>query len=346
MTYPLFMFFVYVWLSLLPLFIIVKILIRDWKLRLPESVYIVLGTLLCTFFRVIPYVDAFSNLPFISSYTFFLIFTRIFTALLLFLYIYKLKSYSAKKAIILTIFSDLFAFVSDLLAFSVFQLFFDLSSYFHAGQIFLAMSYSLLALILSALIALLVVKTSGKLRKALNTNIHFETALVVGSLIGWLTTKVMSSVLFILEDYTRNIWLLFLLLGYVGSSIVSFFFYSRSQNARFALKQKENEQKNLQFYLDEIEQQQAAIRKFKHDQQNLFSTLDIFVQEKDWDGLTQFYPKVRAVSEIITKNEFELEGLSKIKVREIKNIFIAKLVTAQNLEINTKFEAGEEIDDI
>jgi len=155
------------------------------------------------------------------------------------------------------------------------------------------------------------------------------------------------------DNAVLEYWAIILILGFAGTTFATFFLYSRFLNTRLAMKQKEFllgqkeiEQANLQFYLGEIEQQQTAIRKFKHDQQNLFSALDIYVKDKDWEGLMQFYPKVRDASDIITKNEFELEGLSKIKAREIKNILIAKLVTAQNLEFNTKFEMGEEIDHI
>jgi len=184
-------------------------------------------------------------------------------------------------------------------------------------------------------------KVFGKLRKQISEREQLQTVLMIGAVLSWLTQELLS--FFIMED---GVWALFLILGYVGTAILSFFFYSRFLTTKFTLQQKENEHRLLQFYLNEVEQQQAAIRKYKHDLQNIFSTLDIFIVEKDWDGLMQFYPKVKVASDIITKNEFELEGLSKIKVQEVKNILIAKLSMAQNLKINVKFDAVDDIDSI
>ncbi|MCL2866094.1 MAG: GHKL domain-containing protein [Lachnospiraceae bacterium] len=218
--------------------------------------------------------------------------------------------------------------------------------YFDFTEAWLHILRILLSFVLSATIAFLVVKVSKKLRKAINVNAHLQAVFTFASLASWLIFQIVYFAQRIIVGMEIDIWMRILLVGYVVVTLIGFFFYAKHLKSKYVLQQKEDEQKNLLFYMDEIEQQQFAIRKFKHDQQNLFSALDVFVQEKDWDGLLQFYPKVKASSESITKNEFNLEGLANIKVREVKSIFTAKLAMAQHLKLEVKFEAGEEIDEI
>jgi len=235
----------------------------------------------------------------------------------------------------------------------MFGSFFNFRQAFPRSQGMLAISQELTIIVLSALIAVILTKPLGKLHTKISANEQLLTTLAIGAAITRALVFIIFASTYYLDNIVLNYWISFTVLGFVSASIISFFFYSNYLTAKFTLKQKaseikqkETKYKNLQFYLGEIEQQQATIRKFKHDQQNLFSTLDIYVQDNDWDGLKQFYPKLRDASDIITKNEFALEGLSKIKVREVKNILIAKLVTAQSFEFSTKFEMGEEVDNI
>ena len=122
----------------------------------------------------------------------------------------------------------------------------------------------------------------------------------------------------------------------------------RSEREKMILRQKEAEQKIQQEYTEHIEAQQTGMRKFKHDYKNILLSVDGFVAEEDWEGLKQYMPKVKAASSIITKDEFALENLSKIKSPEIKGLLAAKLMLAQNIniDIHTTFEADSEIDHV
>jgi len=141
-------------------------------------------------------------------------------------------------------------------------------------------------------------------------------------------------------------WIYITIFCYIGVSMLSFFIYIKYKNERFNVNQRMREYEQLQFYLNEVEQQQNAIRKFRHDLHNILIAMDIYIKNDDWDGLKKYYPKVRDISEIITKNEFELSELSKIKVADLKNILLAKIVKAQSLNIDVKLDIWEEIDNI
>jgi len=153
-----------------------------------------------------------------------------------------------------------------------------------------------------------------------------------------------------------NLWVFFSLtvVGYVIGwfiAFISYRLYTKSAEARLKakleLQQKEAEQQGLERYMAELERQQSAIRKFKHDYQNILLSINVFLQEKDWDGLSQYYAaKIEVASQAIAKDDLVLESLHKIRVREIKSILVAKLMIAQTLGISVTFEADEEIDQI
>jgi len=113
------------------------------------------------------------------------------------------------------------------------------------------------------------------------------------------------------------------------------------------LAQKEIEQLSLQHYTDELERQHTAMRKFKHDYQNLLLPIHSLALEDDLVALKKYcLTVVSTASHSIASDAHALEGLSKIKVREVKSILAAKLMHAQNIGIATTFEANEIIDNI
>jgi len=126
-----------------------------------------------------------------------------------------------------------------------------------------------------------------------------------------------------------------------------FMFYFRRYIGQQKIKLREAEQDALKYYTEELEKQQISIQKFKHDTQNIMLSMEGFIRDKDMDGLEQYYyNKIKVASEVITKNSFATARLSKIKVKEIKSVLLAKLVAAQNtaLGIDVTFEADVEID--
>ncbi|MCL2588934.1 MAG: GHKL domain-containing protein [Oscillospiraceae bacterium] len=138
-----------------------------------------------------------------------------------------------------------------------------------------------------------------------------------------------------------------ILLFLVTLYILAITLYEKHLLAIAKAEQEQIEQKSLLLYTDELEQQQVAVRKFKHDFQNILLSLDAYIQDQDLIGLDDYFSsKVRVASDAITKDEFALASLSKIKVREIKSILTAKLILAQNtdVDIHTTVEVNEEID--
>ena len=339
--------FAFFWLGFLTPFIVAKIFIRDYKPQLKENLYLLLFTLICTAIRIIP-PAYFAIMAESHPLRFFFITTpRFLTVLFLFLYLYTIKNRSIKKSIIMAIFSDLFAFLGALLSHFIFQ---QILGYYPSVGMLVQIPFGivnpLLGILFSILIVLLFNKITKKLQEIIEANWHMETTLTIGSALTWLTYQVISTARFVAYD-ELTLWLPFLLIAYITVSLVSFFVYFQWQSAKTALQRKESEQQNLLFYMSEIEQQQASIRKFKHDYQNILISLKGFIDSNDLDGLEEYYyNKIETSTQTFTQHNFTLGRLSQIKIKEIKGFLAAKLVNAQNLGIDVNFEVDGEIDQL
>ncbi|MCL2843099.1 MAG: GHKL domain-containing protein [Oscillospiraceae bacterium] len=320
----------------IPYFAIAKILTRDWKLRLKESVYFVLASLFIAFsIQINRNMDT----------AFFHVFGDLSVMFFLFLYFYKIRSDSGKTAIILTFFAFAVALLAELSAFYPVTYFFP--AYPDVKEPLPLMIYSSSVYVYSVAMALLLSKLFGKLFATIMQISRLQTTLTFISVCFLISYHVVLN----LQNHlgyavTLFSWGAFFLLSNIIAGLVCFIFYTRSLKISFILKEKEIEHRALLYYMDECEHQQIAIRKFKHDYQNLFIPVSTFIAEQDWDALTRYYPKVEAASAILAQNDFALEGLSKIKVREVKGILAAKLVLAQNLGVDTAFQIVDEIDHI
>jgi len=218
--------------------------------------------------------------------------------------------------------------------------------YFDINNALISIYWAACQTIISFIVASLAVIATENFRKKIKENSKLSTALMLGALISWGTYEIIVLTIFFMQGGATYLWMSMSLFVFICIAVAYFIVYSKSLLAKLLIQRQEAEQRNLQFYMEEIEEQQIAIRKFKHDQQNLFTTMDIFIREKDWDGMSQFYTKVRDAYATIAKDESALEGLDKIKVREVKNILIAKILMAQNLGLDIKVEIEDEIDEI
>lgn len=142
-------------------------------------------------------------------------------------------------------------------------------------------------------------------------------------------------------------WELFFLIGFSGAIFISFLFYAASQRERMRLQQKESEQEITQYYMSQLEQQQSAVRQFKHDWQNVLLSIEEYLATNNAAGLKHyFYSQIKTTTEVITKDNFMLDRLANIKIPEIKTTLAGKLMLAQSTEIDVSFEASDEISHI
>lgn len=136
-------------------------------------------------------------------------------------------------------------------------------------------------------------------------------------------------------------------LVYLILLLIAFTFYSKSMHKELELKKKEFKFESLQQYTDDLEKQYNQIRKFRHDYQNILSSLDTYIEEGDLEGLKKYYQQtIRPSSKYMQANHFKLSDLSNITIREIKSVVASKLMYAQELGIDALLEAKEPIERI
>ncbi|WYJ96869.1 two-component system, LytTR family, sensor histidine kinase AgrC [Enterococcus sp. DIV0212c] len=134
---------------------------------------------------------------------------------------------------------------------------------------------------------------------------------------------------------------------YFFISVLTFFMYASSTRNKYEAQQKELEYLANQRYMESMENQFKEISKFRHDYKNILMSMENFIVEKDIEGLNDYYHSVvKTSSQVIEQNNYKLEKLGNIQVRELKSILASKLITAQEKGINTKVEVTEIVDKV
>ena len=340
-------------------FIIITIIIRDKKLCVREIVYsfiagLIVGFASTHFFTFLVTLSLYHNLhnAIVS------LFPATLTSAFLFFYLTKLKSYAVKKTFILIFISLIISDAAYLLSVPLaMTLFTEVPTAFELTRGALLSQGFALLIYFSAVITLPLVisKYSNQFRKVINESGLFQTVLLCLAMLLYSSISVntiLGSGIFLslLEgENARRLLLLniFLLVTYSVIIIVSFTLFARSLQAKYEMQLRKEQQDQMQQYISVLEQQQTAMRKFKHDYHNILLSLEGFLSDDNLLGIKDYYyTRIKGTSKILTQEDFALASLSNIRVGEIKGILTAKLMVAQTLGIDTSFEADEGIDNI
>uniref|UniRef100_UPI003F82A6BD sensor histidine kinase n=1 Tax=Enterococcus innesii TaxID=2839759 RepID=UPI003F82A6BD len=148
-----------------------------------------------------------------------------------------------------------------------------------------------------------------------------------------------------MPDLVRMNFFFFLL--YLCLSILAFSFYYRTMNVKVEMIKKESDYQALMEYTESMENQYKEVRKFRHDFQNILTSIDDYILSEDFSGLKNYYlNEIKPTSEEISDMNFKLTELQNMRQREIKSVLALKLITAQNAEIEVDLEVKEGIEDI
>ena len=258
---------------------------------------------------------------------------------------YKVSKYNFKKSLFLSTLTMLIAILWDHVASIFLSLIFDETSFENYNLLFI---HLIIASLLAIIFTIIFTKLTKKIRLKINQNEQIQFVLA--------STTTLALALFygniiFAQQLGNNIDIiqlnLIVLIVYLIVGVIIFYFYSKKLHDQYEIQRKKDEQNNLIKYTEEIEAQYKKMRKFKHDYQNILSSLDDFIASKDYDGLTNYYSnKIKPASAVLAKHRFALEPLSKIKISEIKSILSFKLMNAQELGLDVKFEADDDIEEI
>jgi len=337
-------------------FIVAKGLTGNWNMRLNESIYLILISLPLSVMRVFTLQFNFPNLSIhLFGIMAFLMIPLLYVPAL-FLYFYRVKLCSGKNSASFTAIAVSLVLMSDLVLDLVFVAFFP-NMRLHWTMTLTEYPIPIILHLLlhcaaASALTVLFMKSTKNLRKSLEHNQRLQNIFLCASVS---VLAVLTTVLFIFytqedflsqESWSWDILAAFLLIYIL---LLGALLHAKTLNQKYEQERTDAEYKDLKYYTDMLEQQYTAIRKFKHDYQNILSSMDSFFTENDWAGLMQYYTQaIKPSSEIIAKDDFALESLQKIKVTEIKSILTVKLLAAQNMhmDITTSFEAPDEIHSI
>ena len=329
-------------LVLLILFIVIKILSPNVKLHPINVLYGVIASVLISFIshvNISLHYSASVFIPVLGDHLLLIFFGLI--------YFYKFAKHSVKTSIVAAEFSCLIPTIAMIIAYNFVSLqFFAFIQ--NENEILIFILTLLLLYTISIFISLIIKNLFQKIIRNISKNKRLQLILILC----FAAINVYFMVYFNFQQYQTAYIEMFstqalLMTIYTVLIFAVFCIYAYYQEKKFALLMKEQEQKTFQDYTLQLETQQLAMRRFKHDYQNILISIDSFLEEDDLAGLKTYYnTKIKAASEVITKSDFALDGLSKIKLPEIKSVLLSKLMMAQNLGINVTFEAHEDIDHI
>lgn len=100
-------------------------------------------------------------------------------------------------------------------------------------------------------------------------------------------------------------------------------------------------------YTLKIESINNEMRKFRHDYVNILSTMSEFILEDDMPGLRQYFnEQIVPMKDNLETRSLKLNGIEKLKVREIKGLITTKILQAQEKEIAISIEVPDVIERI
>ncbi|WP_314061021.1 GHKL domain-containing protein [uncultured Vagococcus sp.] len=123
--------------------------------------------------------------------------------------------------------------------------------------------------------------------------------------------------------------------------------YTKLMSEKEIKREESQEAAHLQTYIFEMEKYNTEVRKFRHDYQNILTSLEIFIMEDDMVGLKEYFQLSIKRESILLNNQIQkISDLNKIEVIAIKSILANKLIYAQEKGIDVTFEAVEKVSEI
>ena len=318
----------------LSIFATAKILTLDWSFQLKETVFFIAAAFVTAAVSVL-HRDLYRWMP--------LTYGDLFQLFFLVFYYKKIRAYSYKKTFILT-------FITLYLCMTILYIlmlgFHHLTSFpgvsfridflpdtnnqlhlFAVQQVFFYMPFFVTP-------AMAVAKLTQKHRQIINENMRLQNLFLYAGIFQFVLFSILITVWRLQDQEVMDRLIstnVITLASVCITLLISLYVYSGFVDAKNKREQKESELRSLLYYSDELEQQLSAMQKFKHDYQNILISMADYINERDMEGLEHYFTNnIVAVSEAITRDSFTLQGLGKIKVREVKSIIASKIMLAQN----------------
>lgn len=140
---------------------------------------------------------------------------------------------------------------------------------------------------------------------------------------------------------------LVVLMVVIGFAIAIYDEYRITIRAKYKVQQQNLQIKNDTRYMNEIEAHYNELRSFRHDYQNMMLTISEYLKTDDLSGLREYYQQnIAPVTKRVSDEQYRLEDLSRVKVKSIKSILFSKLSYAQSQGINVHFDLKQVLESV
>lgn len=147
-------------------------------------------------------------------------------------------------------------------------------------------------------------------------------------------------------DYSADIiqynMILFLILFLF--TVILLYFMQKQIRQEEQLKMELKQYEATQEYAAHVEALYMDIRGFKHDYVNLLSTMEGYISEQNWNGLTRFfYQNILPQHQALVSEDTKLGLLSRIHIPELKSLLTYKCMLALHSGIILSLDLPDEI---
>jgi len=196
--------------------------------------------------------------------------------------------------------------------------------------------------------AYLAIKATSKLRAFIKSEKSHQQLFMVFSLFLAFCTH---GILFWWNevDYDLSILHIFFIFTVVFAllAFISIYIYSKTVKNKYEQKRLKSEMEIQKRYTEKVETLYEEMRALHHDYRNLLFGFQGYLEDKDWDGATNYYEENMArVSQTLDKADFGTSQLKNLKVSAVKGLMSAKIMSAQTHGVEIKVECTEPITEI
>lgn len=154
----------------------------------------------------------------------------------------------------------------------------------------------------------------------------------------------------IIEIEAKNLILVMtslIFLSYLVLNVIITYFFFKNLKKEFEYEYNKNNLKTLKGYVNTIENINNDMRKFKHDYINILSTLNVYIENEDSDGIKSFfYNEVLPFKVNVTEKNQRLGLLKNIKIDALKGVLFSKIMKAYEMNVDLYLDISEEINRI
>lgn len=180
--------------------------------------------------------------------------------------------------------------------------------------------------------------------KIKNDNKSILTMDIVFNVLGLILSLYMSN--FINLKYNMNFLyanlLILILLITCVFNLINIYKTIKNKEEKRLYKQRVNDLKGILDYAESMEKVCVETRKFKHDYENILSSINGYIDEGDMVGLKEFFYNNISPLRRVIKN-INIENLKYIKTLSLKGLVVNKLLKAISLDIRVVVDLIEDI---